>query len=520
MKKFLNYKLTISLFVIVCSICNPLFAQLTSDALRYSTTRPLSTGRAAGLNGSVGGIGADFNAIGLNPAGLGLFRKSDFTVTGFYQVSKVNSILTGDPGNISSERISDQFSLGGIGLVITSKPKFSKWTNVNFSMGLHQTASFDQKFFFEGKSQGSILNRYLELARDNNYDDGRGIHKDDLDGFEAGLAYEVGAIYDIDPDPNKFVYSTDLAGYKSYALPKSEFIRETGKAQDFSLSLAGNYSEFVSFGLSLAMPFGEYNLQRVYKEKEGRTDEVLPFKSLEFNENVSSSYNGIQGRFGIIIKPVNSFRIGLAWHTPTYHWFSDQFYTSMAYAFKDNKGEELYESFSPDGYFTYRLTTPMKWIGSLAFVGKNGFINLDVDYFNPSEAKFNLTADTDNNAELVYQNQLNQDIKKQYKSVLQFRLGGEIALDKLRLRAGYGLLSSPYANVDEFSHSLSAGIGLRFKRFFMDLGYQLLRKEVGHIPFSTGNSDFNGDGKPDAVTSLVTNNVSQNMLLATIGFKF
>ena len=520
MKKILNHKLILSLFFILLCNSNQLFAQLTSDALRYTTIRPLSTGRAAGLNGSVGGIGADFNAIGLNPAGLGLFRKSDFTITGFYQVSNVNSILTGDPGNISSERISDQFSLGGIGLVITSKPKFSKWSNFNFSMGLHQTAAFNQKFFFEGKSQGTILNRYLELARDNNYDDGRGIHKDDLDGFEAGLAYEVGAIYDIDPDPNKYVYSSDLAGYRTYQLPKSEFINESGKAQDFSLSFAGNYSEFVSMGLTLAMPFGSYNLERTYKEKEAKTDEVLPFKELEFNENVSSSYNGIQGRFGIIVKPVNSFRIGLSWHTPTYHWFSDQFTTSLSYTFKDTKGQESYERFSPDGYFTYRLTTPMKWIGSLAYVHKNGFINLDVDYYDPSRSKFNLTADTDNNAELIYQNQLNQDIKKQFKSVIQFRLGGEIALDKLRIRAGYGLLSSPYANVDDFSHSYSAGLGLRFKRVFLDLGYQLVNTEMGHIPFSTGNSDFNGDGKIDAVTSLATNTVNQNMLLATIGFKF
>lgn len=75
-----------------------------------------------------------------------------------------------------------------------------------------------------------------------------------------------------------------------------------------------------------------------------------------------------------------------------------------------------------------KVNNPMKWIGSLAFVGKNGFINLDVDYFNPRQQ--NCTADTDNGTRTGLSRQLNQDIKKQYKSVLQFRLGGEIALDK------------------------------------------------------------------------------------------
>lgn len=57
-------------------------------------------------------------------------------------------------------------------------------------------------------------------------------------------------------------------------------------------------------------------------------------------------------------------RIGLAIHTPTYYEMNDQ-YSSKVYA---NFQEGYLETKSPDGRFSYQLTTPFKAIASLGLV--------------------------------------------------------------------------------------------------------------------------------------------------------
>lgn len=71
-----NFK--ISLFIFLFVLGN-LKAQLSSDALRYTQLRSMGSARMTGVNGAMGSIGGDFAAIGINPAGIGVFRKSDFS---------------------------------------------------------------------------------------------------------------------------------------------------------------------------------------------------------------------------------------------------------------------------------------------------------------------------------------------------------------------------------------------------------------------------------------------------------
>src|SRR6185295_13459415 len=56
-------------------------AQNAIDALRYSQLAFGGTARGIGIAGATGALGADFTALSNNPAGIGLYRGSEFMFT-------------------------------------------------------------------------------------------------------------------------------------------------------------------------------------------------------------------------------------------------------------------------------------------------------------------------------------------------------------------------------------------------------------------------------------------------------
>ena len=57
------------------------FAQSDADVLRFSRTLPLGTARSAAMSGAFGALGGDISTLNVNPAGIGVFRKSEVSMT-------------------------------------------------------------------------------------------------------------------------------------------------------------------------------------------------------------------------------------------------------------------------------------------------------------------------------------------------------------------------------------------------------------------------------------------------------
>ncbi|MEK7255726.1 MAG: hypothetical protein AAB316_13335, partial [Bacteroidota bacterium] len=172
-------------------------SQNLSDALRYSTLEVGGTARTVGIGGAIGALGADFSVLSTNPAGLAAYRASEFTFTPGIEYATVSAGFeeTGD----FSEDDKLNFNFSNIGLVFATNPLDSKWKTSVFGIGLNRLASFHQNVFYEGITPGSITDRWLELAN--------GIAPDDLDAFEAGVAYDGEAIYDFENDNT---YQSDI----------------------------------------------------------------------------------------------------------------------------------------------------------------------------------------------------------------------------------------------------------------------------------------------------------------------
>lgn len=63
----------------LCSVFS--YSQNEIDALRYSTLTYGGTARFSAMGGAFGALGADLSNMGINPAGVALFSKTEFAFT-------------------------------------------------------------------------------------------------------------------------------------------------------------------------------------------------------------------------------------------------------------------------------------------------------------------------------------------------------------------------------------------------------------------------------------------------------
>ena len=472
---------------------NLINAQGLSDAVRWSYTNPGGTARTLGVGGSFGAMGGDFSVININPAGLGTYKMSEFTFSPSLTIGDVSSFIVSDPNFIKSEK-SNKFSIDNLSAVFHGKKSGS------FAIGFSKISDLNKNFEYSGRSGRSITQRFAERAN--------GKILDELDDFEAYPALQVGAIYDFNDD---LQYETDASSLDEFT--KSQNVSQEGYINELSLGWGKSFNEKYQLGLSVGIPFVAFEELKQYQEDD--PTEVVPiFNKLNFTEYLNTSGAGINIKAGFIVSPVKFLRIGGAIHSPTWYTLNDDYYTRMDYTYDD--GEVTFTDYrSPDGSFKYKLQTPAKLVGSagtLINLGKvKGFINADVEWIDYNNNTFDFTAYSDDPAERDYSIEVNNEIEDYLGSVLNLRLGGEFGYQSLRLRAGIESGDSPLSNDTEKINTLSFGFGLRFDKFFIDLGIRNRKYTEGYVPYTLVDADQE---------TLVNNEISQTRAVLTAGFKF
>lgn len=486
------------LFVVLAgALVLPSFAQTASEALRYSLLEPGGTARTIGVGGAIGAMGADFATVGTNPAGLAAFRQSEIVFTPSVYNSNVDALLIDSEENALRSADRSNFHLNGVGIVFATKPRSPEWRNFNIGIGMNRVAHFRQDINFIGTTPGSITNRFLELAD--------GFTPSQLDAFEAGLAFNTGAIYNPDPNDNT-IYVSDFTTFEPVL--KSQIIRSSGSINDVVFSFAGNYKDKLMLGATVSVPFISFTENKTYREQD--PDGNNPnFNELQFNENLRTSGAGINLKLGAIFVPVHALRFGLAVHTPTAFAMTDNFSNIMTYDFEFNGNNRLNDS-SPNGEdFKYRLRTPWRFVGSAGVLaGKRGFISAEAEWMNYGGAQYRFHQAT-NFEDLEYARLLNDQIASNYRSVVALRMGGELALDKFRLRLGFHSSASPYEGDTGRIEGFTFGAGLRERKFFLDLAFRNTRYGESYLPFITSSP-------PNQTVDLA---ISNSLFVATFGFK-
>lgn len=473
-------------------------AQLAEDALRYSQSFYQGTARSMGAGGAFSAVGADFSVASTNPAGLGLFRSYDMTITPEVFSRKAESTYNGT----YSQDYRTIFDLSNIGYVMTTPlNNGTGWKYVQFAMGMNKLNNYNSVTNMQGmNSENTKLDVYFEKS--------------------YGVPYY--SLYNADPfylEPAWQVFLLDtIAGYDDIydtPLPSGDVFQKQrtitkGSTNEWLFSLAANYNDKLFLGATLGLPYIRFNRETYYAE-EFDSDNVPDFNQWSVTEYLVTNGWGINLKLGAIIKPTEWIRIGAAFHTPSYYWnMTDTWNTETTATY----GGVVYRPESPSsptGNYSYRFYTPLKAIGSVAvFINQMGFVSAEYEYADYSQARFN--------ADDGGFGSVNDDIRNIYRSTNNLRFGTEWRVGIINLRGGYGFSSSPYAgNLNDGKRtSYSGGIGFKNEDFALDFAYIYSVMNEDYYLYSYQDPTYN----VDIQTNAVKNKYTTQQFALTLRFNF
>ncbi|NHE57647.1 OmpP1/FadL family transporter [Cyclobacterium plantarum] len=460
------------------------------DALRFSQFGSTGSARISALGGTQNALGGDISNVHGNPAGLGFFQQSEFSLTAAYSDWNAETFLL----NQSRGYNATNFSIPNLGAVISRAKaplEVGDWRGGSFGISINRQASYNNNFgyFSNQLDQGSILDYYVDLYNEQGVPNG-------TDGlyFEAFL---------INPEDGGYNYVPNA----TLALEKSEMIENEGSMSQIGFSYGGNYKNKLFIGASLGINSVNFRSTKTYNEEFlDDNDASTLFSSLQ--ENLFLEGSGINLGLGIIYKPVDRLNLGLNFKSPTWNRFNEEYdadiFANFTPPYEDPEFGTISESDAETDIFlsSYNLRTPMKvGAGFTYFFGKNGFISADADFLDYSTA--NLRSNVFNTGED------NVAISDIYGQAINYSVGGEYRVKMIRIRAGYAFYGDPFAepgNLDRSNTQLSGGIGVKLPGFSVDFG----------LVNSMFNSYYNS--YPGSNLATTENNILSGML--TLGFSF
>ena len=156
----------------------------------------------------------------------------------------------------------------------------------------------------------------------------------------------------------------------------------------------------------------------------------------------------------------------------------------------------------------------MRVIASIGTIFKAGplagFVNVDLENINYSNASYDLTNYSDFADDLVYSDELNEEIGKQLTSANNIKIGTEIGYQEFRLRGGYNVIYSAYNGEDEVSNAWSIGTGFSGDNFFLDVAYRRSSSDTGYNPY------YVLDSERDPLANI---NSTRGRVVMTVGFR-
>jgi len=445
-----------------------LSAQTAQDALRYSRIFYNGTSRFMATAGAFGAVGADFSSLSTNPAGLGLYRSTEITIS----PSFFSSFNSADYNGYNSTDYKLNLALSNFGYVYTfytGKPDRSGGLkSISVAFGMNRQNDFNSRLYVQGPNHtSSLLTSFTNILNTPpvlNPGDVRYNYP-----FDIGLAYDCGLIY-YDSAQNKYLSDMPNGG-----VFQDKAINTWGSINEFAIALGGNINDRLYFGLTIGIPSIRYFYQSSYWE-EDTGDSIPYFQSLRYDYNYETHGTGVNLKVGLIYRPANWIRIGGAIHTPTWYPTMYDYYSSSISATYDSV-LNYPDQYSPSGAYEYQMMTPFRAIGSLAFfIGKHGFISGEYEYANFSQARFKAQGDSFND--------VNSVISSDYKAPINVRVGTEWRIYMFRIRGGFGYYGAPdkTGNISD-RYTVTGGLGVYIKRFFVDFAYQWSKSEANYYMY-------------------------------------
>lgn len=525
----------------------PVAAQETYENANLTSTDLNGTARYVGMGGAMEALGADVSTIGSNPAGIGLFRRSQLSVSG--------GLLMQSNGKEYGDGKKTNASFDQIGFVYTTRA--SRGSNLNFGFNYTKGKNFDFLLNASGKlGNGSQNNQsYLKYVLGSENYGGFDVRKKDdaYIGFASPQANFVSWTW----NQLDYLYfntllpdATTAGKFNNYLADSYTFDKaSTGYVGNYDFNISGSIQDQFYLGLTFGLKDVHYDSESRYNER--LSNGVGDVSVLDIRRITGT---GFDITAGIIVRPIASspFRIGAYVKTPTWYDLTTSNVTRIDK--NTNTGGKNDWGKVPNSY-DYKLWTPWKFGLSLGHtVGNYLALGLtyefedhstldsrinDGGYYNDYYGTYYETSSADKS--------MNKHTKQALKGVSTLKMGAEYKpTSNLALRLGYNYISpkynkdaqkdptivspgSAYSSSTDFvnwdsTNRFTFGIGYQINKFNVDLAYQYSMQKGTFYPFSTMNFSIHDTTTGNttsysnqAVGTKVDNNRGQ--LLLTVGYR-
>ena len=548
------------------------FAQTAVDAYSASQLDLRGSARFMSMGGAFTALGGDISTLNQNPGGIGVYRSSDISLTLDLEPQSTKSTV----GTLTDKNSQTKFGVNNFGYIGTVNTGNETMPFFNWGVSYSKIASFDRRY---GGRLGQIGTSYTNMVADYTTYDGytQGDLINDNPYFDSSAPWSSILMFDgfgINPTAPG---ANSYAGLFNYGNTTGEGwynIEEKGHVDEYSLNFGGNVMNILYWGIGFGITdidfkqyayygesFTDLNVPRFIPDAvnpDGGSYGYYPGNADQAEPNTGdyglTNYKHIWGsgfnfKAGVIIKPVNEFRLGLAVHTPTYYNLSYEGNATMAFGYdsplynqnevnKFNNGQTSTEW----GDFDWKLQTPWRFmVGAAGVLGGKAIISADYEYRAYGDMK---VKDWNGYNYDAY----NNDVKTFYKGVNILRLGAEYRVTPaFSIRAGYSYESSPVQKqlldpsndsevlyvptsgaddtetqpsftLDRTTNYITCGIGYRYKYFYADLAYVYRHRESDYQAFTNYEELMNPGTIVYAPKAKVTDSNSQIVL--TLGVRF
>ena len=223
------------------------YSQNVDDALRYSQIFYGGTARFLSMGGAFTAMGGDLSSLSQNPAGIGVFRSSEFSITPQMFYNKTTSGFMGS----SLSDFKYNFNLNQLGFVtnIISTDNEKGLVSLNFAYSFNKTNNYFSNITIEGVStKSSMADFWNNIAQ--------GTYYQNLTG-STGIAFDAFVI-DTITGSGATSYGTVFSNYgeatnSTYGQTMRRIITNEGYNGEHAFSVGGNYSNLVYFGATLGI---------------------------------------------------------------------------------------------------------------------------------------------------------------------------------------------------------------------------------------------------------------------------
>lgn len=403
------------------------------------------TARFTAMGGAFGALGGDISSLNINPAGLSVFNNSMFTGTLNSRSSEITSNYYGNSLNTQ-----DQFiNLSQAGAVLVFDSAYSNdWSKFAIGFNYRITKDFNDKFLAQGNSGVATFTEYP------------------LDNNDPKLNYNIA-------DEQRF--------NNSYG----------GELTELNVGFSSVHQN--KFHLGIGFNFYDLNFNQQSTLTEFNSDANSNKLDANLYQESFLTGTGFSANFGFIYKAHKSFRVGLAYQTPT--WFTEILDENNLV---DNEGFSgdteivvsndnlIYDNtsggFFPSQQLLYNLKTPSKLTASAALIfGKNGLLSFDYSNKNYKRLQFSgqdIPLDS-------------RSFEDNLRNTHNYNIGTEWRFDRFSLRGGYTFEQNPVTATLENNNleGYSFGGGYNFGNFKLDFSFTDNNKTTSYNFYSGFNVD-------------------------------